>query len=178
MLIPLLAVSVLSSGSRRPLALVQRHGDARDDRRPGRVPPPMAAQETRARGGRRTATRWRDHLWSYAPRHALTGVVRRPSALMARVPACPHGSPWPESRPRARAACGAVSTRRGTLRPRGGCHAHGHRLWCAGTGVLACVPRVRPQARLALRSAATLGASHRLGGDWRGQRAPGTRACL
>ena len=126
MLIPLLAVSGLSSGSRRPLT----PRSARDDHRPGGVPPPMAAQETRARGGCRTAPRWRDHLWSYAPRHALTGGVRRPSALMARVPACPHGSPWPESRPRAGAACGAGSTRRGTLRPRGGCHAHGHRLWC------------------------------------------------
>jgi hypothetical protein len=71
---------------------------------------------------------------------------------MARVPVCPHGSPWPESRPRAVAACGAARTRRGTPRQRGGGHAHGPRLWCAGTGVLACVPRVLPQARLALAS--------------------------
>ena len=34
-------------------------------------------------------------------------------------------------------------------------------LWCAGTGFLACVTRVLSQARLALRSAATLVASHR-----------------
>ena len=32
----------------------------------------------------------------------------------------------------------------------GGEHAHGPRLWCAGTGFLACVTRVLPQARLAL----------------------------
>jgi hypothetical protein len=69
---------------------------------------------------------------------------------MARVPACTHGSPWPESRPRAVAACDAARTRRGTPRPRGGWHAHGPRLWCAETEFLACVIRVLPQARLVL----------------------------
>src|SRR5215468_9173291 len=64
MLIALLAIAVLSLGSRRPLALVQRHGDARDDRRPGRVPPPTVAQETRAPCDRRTAPRGLAHLWS------------------------------------------------------------------------------------------------------------------
>src|SRR5712691_7058803 len=77
----------------RPLALVKRRIDARDDRRPGSVPQPMVAQETRARADRRTATRWLDNLRSCSPRHAMTGIVRRPYALMARLPACTHGSP-------------------------------------------------------------------------------------
>src|SRR5438132_9144341 len=102
MLIPHLALGGLSSGSRRPLDLGKRRVDARNDRRPGSVPQPRVAQETKARADRRTATRWLDHLRSCAPCHALTGIVRRPSALMdalmARVPACPYGSPWPESR--------------------------------------------------------------------------------
>src|SRR5262245_80132 len=79
MLIALLAIGVLSLGSRRPLALVQRHGDARDDHRSGRVPPPMVAQETRAPCDRRTATRVLAHLRSCSTRHALTSVVRQPS---------------------------------------------------------------------------------------------------
>src|SRR5262245_48584619 len=64
MLISLLAVGVLSSGSRRPLGLVQHYGDARDDRHPGSVPQPTCAQETRARYGRRTATRALENLRS------------------------------------------------------------------------------------------------------------------
>src|SRR4029450_9051526 len=77
MLIALLAVGVLSSGSRRPLALVQHYGDSRDDRHPGSVPQPTGAQETRARYGRRTATRVLENLRSYYTRHALTSVVRK-----------------------------------------------------------------------------------------------------
>jgi hypothetical protein len=71
---------------------------------------------------------------------------------MARVPAYPHDSPWPENRPRAVVARSAARPRRGTPRPRGRWHAHVHRLWCTGIGVLACVTRVLPQARLALAS--------------------------
>jgi hypothetical protein len=89
----------------------------------------------------------RGHLNRYALQH-----ISVPLFSKTRLPACTHGSPWPESRPRADAACGAASTRRGTPRQRGGGHAHGPRLWCAGTGFLACVTGVLPQARRALAS--------------------------
>jgi hypothetical protein len=58
------------------IALVQRRGDARDDR-PGSVPQPTVEQETRARCGRSTATRLLENLRSRYTRDAMTDVVRK-----------------------------------------------------------------------------------------------------
>src|SRR5438105_8369867 len=97
MLIPLLAVGGLAAGRRRPLALVKRRVDARDDRRPGSVPQCMVAEETRARGGRRTVTQWLDTLRSCSPRHAMNADG------MPMATAC--GAPGPASSPGSHACC-------------------------------------------------------------------------
>jgi hypothetical protein len=69
-----------------------------------------------------------------------TTVLRVITELVASFEECQHGSPWPSWRPRAVAEGGAVRTRRGTPRPRGGWHAPDHRLVCS------CTPeRYEPQ---------------------------------
>jgi hypothetical protein len=66
--------------------------------------------------------------------------------LVASFHECKHGSPWPSWRPRAVAACGAVSKIRGTPRQRGGWQAHDHCMLCS------CTPEMYEPDRYACSS--------------------------